>query len=61
MAGGLSYDYRIVKEIGSDGELVRGKRELDQEQASIIQQIFNWYRTGMSPRAIAGKFNANAS
>ena len=28
--GGLAYGYRVVREIGPNGELVRGKREIDE-------------------------------
>lgn len=56
-AGGLSYGYRVVREIGSDGEIERGRREIDPEQAAIIQRIFKEYVGGRSPRAIATDLN----
>ena len=57
-AGGLSYGYRVVREIGLDGELVRGKRAIDEAQAEVIRRIFREYVDGRSGRAIAKRLNA---
>src|SRR6185436_12708224 len=56
-AGGLSYGYRLVREIGADGEIERGKREIDPDQAAVIRRIFEDYIAGRSPRAIAASLN----
>ncbi len=56
-AGGLSFGYRMVREIGSDGEIERGRREIDPAQAGIIRRIFEEYIAGRSPRAIAADLN----
>jgi site-specific DNA recombinase len=56
-AGGLSYGYRMVREIGPDGEIERGKREIEPAQAGIIRRIFEEYVAGRSPRAIAADLN----
>ncbi len=56
-AGGLSYGYCVVREIGSDGEIERGNREIDPDQAAVISRIFEEYVGGRSPRAIAADLN----
>src|SRR6185369_15496506 len=57
VASGLSYGYRVVREIGLDGELVRGKRLVDDAHAGVIRRIFEAYAGGRSPRAIAAELN----
>ncbi|MDY0882270.1 recombinase family protein [Dongia soli] len=56
--GGKTYGYRVVRTIDAAGELVRGKREVDEDQAAVVRKIFTWYAAGESPRAIAGRLNA---
>lgn len=56
-AGGLSYGYAVKREIDGRGELVRGLREVDQQQAEIVKRIFREYAAGDSPRAIAARLN----
>ncbi|RDD60498.1 recombinase family protein [Ferruginivarius sediminum] len=56
-AGGLPYGYRVVRELDARGEPVRGKREIDAEQAEVIRRIFAAYVAGESPRAIARRLN----
>ena len=56
-AGGLSYGYRVLREIGANGEVERGRREIDPEAARIIRRIFEEYVAGRSPRAIAADLN----
>lgn len=56
--GGLSYGYRAVRRIGEDGELERGLREIDEDQAAIVRRIFAEYADGKSPLAIAAQLNA---
>ncbi|MBU9700028.1 recombinase family protein [Rhodobacteraceae bacterium HSP-20] len=55
--GGNSYGYRMVRRIGTDGDLVRGERELDPNEAKVIRQIFDDYVAGQTPRAIAASLN----
>jgi site-specific DNA recombinase len=55
--GGLAYGYRMVREIDARGELVRGRRAIDEDQASIVRRIFAEYAAGVSPRAIAAALN----
>ncbi len=56
--GGISYGYRKVQEFGPDGEPVRGLREIDESQATVIRRIFSEYAEGMSPLKIARQLNA---
>ena len=51
--GGNSYGYRVVRKTGEDGAPVRGEREIEREQAAIVNRIFTEYAAGRSPRAIA--------
>lgn len=55
--GGLSYGYQVVKELDDGGELKRGLLEVDQDQAKVIQRIFEEYAAGKSPRAIVKALN----
>ncbi|MEF2546398.1 recombinase family protein [Aurantimonas sp. E1-2-R+4] len=56
-AGGLSYGYRVVKKLDERGEPIRGLREVDEEQAGIIQRIFQEFASGRSARTIAAGLN----
>jgi site-specific DNA recombinase len=58
--GGLSYGYRRVLKLGSDGEPERGLREIDDDHAAIVRRIFREYLAGRSPRAIALGLNADS-
>lgn len=51
--GGRAYGYRVVREIDARGELVRGKRAIDEGEAQIVRRIYAEYIAGKSPRAIA--------
>ena len=55
--GGLSYGYAIERSIDERGELVRGKRRIDETQATVVRRIFSDYVAGKSPRAIAAQLN----
>ena len=59
--GGLSYGYRMVRQIGPDGELERGLRAIDPDQAAIVARIFAAYAAGESPRTTAARLNAEGS
>lgn len=56
-AGGLSYGYRVVKKLDERGEPIRGLREVDEEQAGILQRIFQEFASGRSARTIAAGLN----
>jgi site-specific DNA recombinase len=55
--GGLCYGYRVVKKLDGHGELIRGNREIDEEQAVVVGRIFGEFASGISPRMIARKLN----
>lgn len=55
--GGLSYGYRKVRAFGEDGNLDRGLREIDDQQAAIVRRIFNEYAAGESATSIAKALN----
>jgi len=55
-AGGIPYGYRVLKEIGPDGEINRGQRQIVDEEAKIVRRIFEEYAAGRSAVAIAKGF-----
>ena len=56
--GGRSYGYDVVRTLRADGEVERGRRSINEAEASVIRRIFKNYAGGLSPRAIAGALNA---
>jgi site-specific DNA recombinase len=54
MPSGLAYGYRITEQKGEDG----GHREIEPEQARIINRIFAEYAGGKAPEKIARDLNA---
>jgi DNA invertase Pin-like site-specific DNA recombinase len=59
-AGAVGYGYRMVRRLSSEGELVRGEREINEAEALIVNRIFREFAAGKSPRAIARDLNAEA-
>jgi site-specific DNA recombinase len=57
---GKAYGYALANRIDDRGKAVRGLREIDAEQAIIVQRIFSEYADGQSPRAIAKRLNDEA-
>ncbi|KID07493.1 recombinase family protein, partial [Leisingera sp. ANG1] len=57
-AGGISYGYRVKREILPDGTLSTGDREIEQDEAAVIKRIFRDYADGLSARTIAAALNA---
>lgn len=57
-AGAVGYGYRMVRRLSSEGELVRGEREIDAVQALVVERIFREFADGKSPLAIARDLNA---
>ncbi len=57
--GGRVYGYDIVRKI-ENGELTKGLRQINQNEAAIIQNIFNDYLTGLSLRKITDNLNRSA-
>jgi site-specific DNA recombinase len=56
--GGLAFGYRVVRQLDTRGELVRGVRKIDEEEARVVVRIFEEFTVGKSPRAIAKLLNA---
>ena len=56
-AAGLAYGYRKAPKLDERGELIRGLRVIDEDQAAIVHRIFTEYVAGISPRAIANRLN----
>lgn len=55
--GGMAYGYRRVVKLDANGELVRGLREIDPDQAEIVRRIFREILAGDSPKKIAERLN----
>jgi site-specific DNA recombinase len=55
--GGNAYGYKVVRRLKSDGELVTGEREIQPEEARIIQRIYEEFAAGHSPKSIAQGLN----
>jgi len=55
--GGICYGYSIKKVIGADGEPIRGLRDINADEATVIVWIFEQYAKGFSPDAIAERLN----
>ena len=58
-AGGLCYGYDVVRELGDDGQVIPGRRRVNQEQAAVVRRIITEYVANRSPRAIARDLNAD--
>jgi len=56
-AGGRCFGYRVAREIDANGDPVRGGREIDLNEAAVVQRIFREFADGTSPRAIAKRLN----
>ncbi|ATI54478.1 recombinase family protein [Sphingomonas melonis] len=57
-AAGIAYGYSRANRLDERGELIRGLRAIDPEQAAIVVRIFTEYANGQSPKAIAARLNA---
>jgi site-specific DNA recombinase len=55
-AGGLCYGYRVVKTL-SGSSVTTGEREIEPEEARIVERIFREFVAGVAPKAIAKKLN----
>ncbi|MEO9629637.1 MAG: recombinase family protein [Sulfitobacter sp.] len=59
-AGGISYGYRVTRAFNDDGTPVTGERDIDADQAAIVERIFREYAAGHSARTIAAKLNEDS-
>jgi len=55
--GGLCFGYDVIKELGPDGEPVRGGRRINEAEAATVRRIFQEFARGVSPRTIAANLN----
>ncbi len=56
--GGNSYGYDVVRQVDDRGELVRGDRVINEQEAAVVRRVFSEYVAGKSPKAIAAALNA---
>jgi DNA invertase Pin-like site-specific DNA recombinase len=56
-AGGLTYGYRAVHEVARNGEVTRGDRAIEPQEAATVRRIFQAYAKGISPKKIAETLN----
>lgn len=55
-AGGLCYGYRVVKTLNA-GTVTTGEREIEPDEARIVERIFRDFIAGISPKQIAKNLN----
>ncbi|PHQ69619.1 MAG: resolvase [Paracoccus sp.] len=55
--GGNAYGYTVLRHMGENGEIKRGDREINEQEATIVQRIFRAYADGLSPNRIAAALN----
>jgi site-specific DNA recombinase len=58
-AGGLSYGYKVIRELDDNGDVTPGKRAISEQEAAVVRRIFAEYGKGKSPRKIAADLNAD--
>ena len=58
-AGGICYGYRVLKTLNA-GTVTTGEREIDPEQAAVVERIFRDFVAGVSPKQIAKNLNRKA-
>ncbi|WP_245752717.1 recombinase family protein [Poseidonocella pacifica] len=56
-AGGISYGYRAVRALRTDGTVTTGEREIVENEAATVRRIFEGYAAGLSARALAAELN----
>ncbi|WP_425497035.1 recombinase family protein [Novosphingobium sediminicola] len=56
--GGRTYGYDVVRQLNDRGELDRGLRSINPEQAVIVRRIMEEYADGRGPKAICRSLNA---
>lgn len=55
--GGLAYGYDVVHHLDDRGEVVRGNRKINEEQAEIVRWIFDQYEGGATLNHICNVLN----
>ena len=60
-AGGVSYGYRVRRELRPDGTVTTGDRDIQPDEAAVVLRIFSDYAAGLSARAIAAALNTEGT
>ena len=55
--GGLCFGYNVIKQLDSRGDPIRGDREINEAEASVVRRIFHEFAAGIGPRSIARTLN----
>lgn len=55
--GGNAFGYTVLRSLTDAGEVRRGDRAINAQEASVVRQIFFDYANGMSPNRIADRLN----
>ncbi|RJL15835.1 recombinase family protein [Paracoccus siganidrum] len=55
--GGNAFGYTVLRSLTEDGEIRRGDREINPDEAAILRRIFQSYADGLSPNRIADLLN----
>ena len=56
--GGLCYGYDVVATFDAAGEPARGERTINEVEAAVVRRVFREFASGVSPRTIARRLNA---
>jgi site-specific DNA recombinase len=55
--GGKCYGYDVASGVGDGGDMARGERKINVQQAEVVREIFRRFAAGEGPRAIARALN----
>ena len=55
---GIAYGYRQANRLSDRGDVIRGLREIDADQADIVRRIFREIASGRSALQVAQSLNA---
>ena len=58
--GGNAFGYDVVRKTDSAGEPIRGERQINESEATVVRRIFELFAQGHSPRSIAHTLNAES-
>ena len=56
-AGGITYGYAAVHKVAASGDVIRGDRTIQPQEAAVVRRIFADYARGISPKKIAEALN----
>ena len=55
--GGNAFGYDVIRTLDANGELARGERSINQDEAKVVRRIYIEFANGRSPRSIAHGLN----